>query len=76
MREATTYVGLDVHKKDIAVCLLRVGDEVAQEWTVAHTKRSAVDHERVHCRITHQTMQLGDLIARPRQRQLPTTFSR
>ena len=40
MSEATTYVGMDVHKKDIAVCLLSVGGEVCEEWTVAHTKPS------------------------------------
>ena len=40
MNQGTTYVGMDVHKKDIAVCLLSVGGEVSEEWTVAHTKPS------------------------------------
>ena len=40
MDDYITSVGLDVHKKDIAVCLLQVGEEVSQEWTVVHTKQS------------------------------------
>ena len=40
MNQATTYAGLDVHKKDIAVCLLGGGSKEVQEWTVAHTKSS------------------------------------
>jgi len=40
MSEATTYVGMDVHKQDIAVCLLSGDGKEAQEWTVAHTKQS------------------------------------
>ena len=40
MREATTHVGLDVHKKDIVVSLLRPGRERTEDWTVPHTVRS------------------------------------
>jgi transposase len=40
MNEATTYVGMDVHKQDIAVCLFSGDGKEAQEWTVAHTKQS------------------------------------
>lgn len=36
MREASTFVGLDVHKKDIAVALLPAGSKDPLEWRVAH----------------------------------------
>ncbi len=36
MREASTFVGLDVHKKDIAVAVLIPGSGARLEWRVAH----------------------------------------
>lgn len=36
MREASTFVGMDVHKKDIAVALLSPGSRDPLEWRVAH----------------------------------------
>ena len=40
MKEATTHVGMDVHKKDIVVSLLPPGCERTEDWTVPHTVRS------------------------------------
>jgi len=36
MREASTFVGLDVHKKDIAVAVLMPGSGTPLDWRVAH----------------------------------------
>lgn len=40
MSQSTTWVGMDVHKKEIAVCVVSSGEEESREWTVPHTKAS------------------------------------
>lgn len=40
MEKAITYVGLDVHKEQIAVAVLIPGREATEEWTVAHEPRA------------------------------------
>jgi transposase len=40
MEKATTYVGLDVHKKDIAVAMLEAGSGKPVEWTEANEPRA------------------------------------
>ncbi len=40
MGKATTYVGMDVHQKDIAVAMLVPGSRRAVEWTVANEGRA------------------------------------
>ena len=37
MKEAITYVGLDVHKRTIAVCVLLPGQEKPLEWEIENT---------------------------------------
>ena len=40
MLETTTHVGMDVHKKDIAVAMLIPGETEPIEWTVRNDQRS------------------------------------
>lgn len=40
MQKASTHVGLDVHQKEIAVAMLRGGEERAVEWVVANERGS------------------------------------
>ena len=40
MIESSTHVGLDVHKKQIAVALLRAGEEQPLEWRVVNEPRA------------------------------------
>ena len=36
MEKASTYVGLDVHKQDVVVALLRTGQDEVLEWKVSN----------------------------------------
>jgi transposase len=56
MRERTTYVGLDVHKKTIAIAMLPPGHRQPLEWQIAHEPqavrrlvRKLRGHESVRC---------------------------
>jgi transposase len=40
MSKVSSWVGLDVHKKDIVVAVVIAGERGFVEWTVPHTKRS------------------------------------
>ena len=40
MLQTTTHVGMDVHKKDIAVAMLAPGETEPIEWTVRNDQRS------------------------------------
>jgi hypothetical protein len=40
MREPSTFVGLDVHKKDIVVAMLTPDTRDAVDWRIAHEPTS------------------------------------
>jgi len=40
MSKVSSWVGMDVHKKDIVVAMLIGGERGVREWTIPHTKKS------------------------------------